>query len=142
MKSPRPKPRKLPSPKPLPPAPARAPGPVPARWAWHRRALLGLREVLLAKARELRAAGAGPLNPDVPDAGDTAESRAGRGLIEAELRTEEGLLEEVEAALGRIAAGSYGICEATGRRIPPIRLRAIPWTRFTREAAVGKEQQR
>lgn len=134
MKSPRPKPRKLRSVRPSPPA--------PARWAWHRRALLGLREVLLAKARELRAAGAGPLNPDVPDAGDTAESRAGRGLIEAELRTEEGLLEEVEAALGRIAAGSYGICEATGRRIPTVRLRAIPWTRFTREAAVGREKAR
>lgn len=121
-------------------APERAP--IPARWAWHWRTLLALREVLAAKARELRAAGAGPLNSDVADSGDVAESRAGRRLLEAELRTEDHLLEEVEAALGRLAAGTYGICEATGRRILPSRLRAIPWTRFTREAAAGSEPKR
>jgi DnaK suppressor protein len=105
------------------------------RWSWHRADLLALRERLEAEARELRAASAGPLTADVGDSADAAEGRSGRDLIIAELRTEEGLLEEVEAALARLAAGTYGICEATGRPIPPSRLRAIPWTRFGRAAA-------
>lgn len=38
-------------------------------------------------------------------------------------------LAEVEAAIDRIRAGTYGICEVTGQPIAPERLRAIPWTR-------------
>ena len=34
----------------------------------------------------------------------------------------------------RILSGAYGICERTGKRIPMQRLRAVPWTRFTKEA--------
>lgn len=33
-------------------------------------------------------------------------------------------------AAGRIAAGTYGICQACGRRIPTRRLLAVPLTRF------------
>jgi DnaK suppressor protein len=110
------------------------------RWHWHRLALAALRERLADEARELRSASAGPLNSEVGDFADAAEGRSGRELIEAELRTEEGLLEEVDAALARLAAGTYGICEATGRAILPSRLRAIPWTRFNRVAAERRER--
>jgi RNA polymerase-binding transcription factor DksA len=48
---------------------------------------------------------------------------------------EENSFAEVEAALQRIRNGTYGICEATGKPISLDRLRAIPWTRFCREAA-------
>ncbi len=109
------------------------------RWTWHRLALLHLRDRLMEEARELKSANSGPLNPEVADFAEMAAGRSGRELIEAELRTEEGLLEEVAAALGRIAAGTYGICEATGRPILPARLRAIPWTRFNRVAAAERE---
>ena len=112
------------------------------RWTWHRLALMMLRDRLGAEARELKSANAGPLNPEVGDFADMAEGRTGRELIEAELRTEEGLLEEVEAALARIAAGTYGTCEATGEPILPSRLRAIPWTRFNRVAAAERERRR
>ncbi|BBB92347.1 MAG TPA: TraR/DksA C4-type zinc finger protein [Methylomusa anaerophila] len=37
------------------------------------------------------------------------------------------LLEQVEAALDRIHAGSYGICEKCGRKIDIERLEALPW---------------
>lgn len=37
------------------------------------------------------------------------------------------LLEEVEAALGKMAAGTYGVCEKCGRLIGEERLDALPW---------------
>jgi DnaK suppressor protein len=37
-------------------------------------------------------------------------------------------LAEVDAALQRIADGTYGICANCGKPIPIERLRAIPWT--------------
>jgi RNA polymerase-binding protein DksA len=36
-------------------------------------------------------------------------------------------LDQVEAALGRLDAGTYGICQACGRPINPARLQALPW---------------
>lgn len=38
-------------------------------------------------------------------------------------------IEEIDAALGRIDAGTYGVCEYSGQSIPKERLRAIPWAR-------------
>ncbi len=36
-------------------------------------------------------------------------------------------VEEIDAALARLDAGTYGICKASGKPIPKERLRAIPW---------------
>lgn len=36
-------------------------------------------------------------------------------------------VEEIDAALARLDAGTYGICVASGKPIPKERLRAIPW---------------
>lgn len=36
---------------------------------------------------------------------------------------------EIDAALGRIKAGTYGICEKTAKPIPVERLMANPWAR-------------
>lgn len=38
---------------------------------------------------------------------------------------------EIEEALGRIEAGTYGVCETCGESIPFARLRAIPTARHT-----------
>jgi RNA polymerase-binding transcription factor DksA len=47
-----------------------------------------------------------------------------------ELRSElEAQLADVEAALGRLDAGTYGIDEDTGEPIDPARLRAVPTAR-------------
>jgi RNA polymerase-binding transcription factor DksA len=73
------------------------------------------------------------------DFGDTAEDeRENRGLI-AQLSIEEAELREIEAALGRIRDGTYGRCEATGHPISAVRLRAVPWTRLSRNAAAKGE---
>ena len=36
-------------------------------------------------------------------------------------------VDEIDAALARLEAGTYGICLASGKPIPKERLRAIPW---------------
>jgi DnaK suppressor protein len=42
---------------------------------------------------------------------------------------------EIENALARIDAGTYGLCEETEELIEPSRLKALPWTRFSVEGA-------
>lgn len=39
-------------------------------------------------------------------------------------------LDEIEAAQGRLAAGTFGICEGCAQAIPLARLRAMPTARF------------
>ena len=43
------------------------------------------------------------------------------------LRHEKHLLEQVERALERLSAGTYGLCEGCGASIPLARLEAIPY---------------
>ncbi|HEY0792784.1 MAG TPA: TraR/DksA family transcriptional regulator [Chthoniobacterales bacterium] len=60
-------------------------------------------------------------------------------LVRAGTYTE--LIEEIDAALGRIEGGTYGKCELTGKAIPADRLDAIPWTRYTAEAEEQLEKE-
>ena len=46
-------------------------------------------------------------------------------------------VEQIDAALERIKAGTYGICTASGLPIPQERLRAIPWAAERVEYKVG-----
>jgi RNA polymerase-binding protein DksA len=62
--------------------------------------------------------------------GDTATALYDRELDEG---LEEGAREtlvEIEAALQRIDAGTYGVCEGCGKPIGAERLAAIPWARL------------
>jgi RNA polymerase-binding protein DksA len=40
---------------------------------------------------------------------------------------EERLLREIDAALGRIDAGTFGVCTTCGQQVPTERLEALPW---------------
>ncbi len=53
------------------------------------------------------------------------------GLAETERRG----LREIDEALQRIEARTYGICQMTGKPIPRARLNAKPWAKYTIEAA-------
>lgn len=53
---------------------------------------------------------------------------------------EEQLLEEVEAALARIDAGTFGNCEDCGKPIDPARLNALPYV--SRCIACAKRHER
>jgi len=46
------------------------------------------------------------------------------------MSSERKMLSEIDEALGRIAEGTYGICEGNGEPIPKLRLNAIPWARY------------
>lgn len=48
--------------------------------------------------------------------------------------SEQEALSEVEAAIARIKAGTYGICELTGKPIGKDRLLVVPFTRYSAEA--------
>lgn len=108
---------------------------VDPRWRWHYRALMRLNGRLIderdARKREVTEA----LAESHKDPADTAADKSERDILFAELGMEENAIAEVEAALQRIRNGTYGVCEISGKPISPDRLRAIPWTRFSREAA-------
>lgn len=57
---------------------------------------------------------------------DNYEQEFTIGLISNEQET----LKEIDAALARIQAGTFGICEGTRKAIPKSRLKAKPWARY------------
>ena len=112
------------------------------RWRWHYHALMRLNGRMISERDARRREVTESLAESHKDPADTAADRSERDILFAELGMEENAIAEVEAALHRIRAGTYGICEATGKPISPDRLRAIPWTRFCREAAPRSQPRR
>ena len=69
---------------------------------------------------------------------DNFEQEFSLELMDSERR----LLVEIDDALNRITAGTYGICEGTGKPITKARLEAQPWARYSVEYATMIEQGR
>jgi RNA polymerase-binding transcription factor DksA len=61
---------------------------------------------------------------------DTVSDLVQRDVYGAVQDTLRPHLEEVEAALGRLASGAYGTCTNCGKPIPVERLRAAPWAEY------------
>ena len=78
---------------------------------------------------EARDSGDAEVRDTIDDA--TAQQSSAEALEEVTLESET--LEQVEDALKRVAAGTYGKCIICGRTIPPARLEAIPWTPYCLE---------
>lgn len=70
---------------------------------------------------------AGDLDRGFADSAHSTAERARLIALGKELREN---LKDVERALGRIEAGTYGTCERCGNPIAPERLEAIPWARL------------
>jgi RNA polymerase-binding protein DksA len=66
------------------------------------------------------------------------EERSARLLASLDDRTLLAV-REIDAALQRLLAGSYGHCEACRKKIPIARLRALPATRFCKDCAGQRE---
>ena len=66
---------------------------------------------------------------------DTATDTYDRELDEGLGDDAERVLGKIEAALGRIDAGTFGTCEVCGGKIPEERLEAIPYTTLCIEDA-------
>lgn len=62
--------------------------------------------------------------------GDMASATFDRELDEGLEEGAQQTLREIDAALGRLDDGTYGVCEACGKPIAPERLQAIPWARL------------
>jgi DnaK suppressor protein len=95
-----------------------------------------LREELLQHQAFLRSEietqGADPDSDDVEfvaDAGfaDRGHSSGERSQVIAVLRALRSNLLDVERAVAKMDAGTYGICERCGQRISYERLEALPW---------------
>jgi RNA polymerase-binding transcription factor DksA len=99
-----------------------------------------LRERLLRETSDLAKAASEPLESFSMDMADAATDQFDHDLVLSRLSAEHDALYEVNAALKRILDGTYGICEQTGKRIPQTRLKAIPWTRFARDAEESLEK--
>ncbi len=65
-----------------------------------------------------------------PNFADSSQVTAERGEVEALAAKLRETLEEVQEALGKLAGGSYGTCESCGQPIAPVRLEAMPATRY------------
>jgi len=80
---------------------------------------------------ELSHIGAGPEGALDYDANfaDTSQVTAERGEVELLAAELKDTLSDVEAALGRLEAGTYGTCETCGSAISEARLEAVPQAR-------------
>jgi DnaK suppressor protein len=58
------------------------------------------------------------------------------------LSQEQDALYEIEEALKRVDAGTYGVCEMSGDKIAQARLEALPFARYTVECQAQIEKQR
>jgi RNA polymerase-binding protein DksA len=97
--------------------------------------LLEERERVQNAIAHLRADHPGSLDDEIEEVNASADSHLG-GTASATVNREidytlgensEQILGEIEAALGRIEDGTYGICTACGREIGAERLEAKPW---------------
>ena len=115
---------------------------IPAKWAWHHRTLLALRERLREECDEHSSAMRASLEKGGSDSVDLTNDRLEHDALFAALAAEENELAEVDAALQRLQDGTYGVCLVTGKPIGAARLRALPWTRFSQAVAARREAAR
>jgi RNA polymerase-binding transcription factor DksA len=109
------------------------------QWKWHYQALMKLRRrVLEDTLQQINEVGA-PAELDSMQIADSATHEFDRQLANGKLIAEQDLLYETEQAIQRIHNNTYGKCELTGKPIEAARLRAIPWTRFSKEAEAAFE---
>jgi DnaK suppressor protein len=98
-----------------------------------REGLVDERAGLLAQVEDLDAEAdvnnwrEGGFDDDPADAGSASFERETAQSLSNHARK---LLQEIDDALRRIDAGTYGVCENCGQRIEPERLEALPYARL------------
>jgi DnaK suppressor protein len=90
--------------------------------------LLEQRQQLADRIRERLGDVISERMPD--DEGAVAIESYTKDLTAATLNRERQTLREVEAALARLQAGNYGVCDSCSVLIPKARLEALPWARL------------
>jgi RNA polymerase-binding transcription factor DksA len=122
-------------------APAHAPDP---KWQKYFERMLEMRDELLARRGDLGATSPMQEGTFAVNPADRGTDEYDTGAAFGQYSSDQEVLFEIDEALRRMDNGTYGICEATGKRILEERLEAVPWTRFARDAeeSVEREQQR
>ncbi len=103
--------------------------------------LTEFRNQLLARERELilemragqqrtRAESFSQIAGEAGDAGDASVADATTDTVHAERERDSDELREVQAALERLDAGTYGVCMTCGEPIDRQRLQAMPTARY------------
>ncbi len=92
------------------------------------------RETLVVQLGELGVGEGASIEYDSNFA-DSSQVTAERGEAEALAASLRETLDEVEHALGKLAAGSYGVCEGCEQGISPARLEAKPAARLCMDCA-------
>lgn len=107
--------------------------------AYFRLKLEDWREGLLRESRDtLQNLQGETLN--LPDLADRASSETDRAIELRARDRQRKLISKIDAALGRIADGSYGYCEETGEQISLRRLEARPIATLSIEAQERHER--
>jgi RNA polymerase-binding protein DksA len=116
-------------------------GSIPTRWHKPYRILTGLRNAILNRQRDRLNQAAEEVTLPQRNMGDVGTDEFDRDLALSMASSEQELIYEIDQAIDRINKGTYGVCEATGKPIPPQRLAAIPWARFSAEAESQLERE-
>jgi RNA polymerase-binding transcription factor DksA len=74
------------------------------------------------------------------DVGDASLADATTDAVNAERERDSSELREVQAALERIDAGTYGLCMKCGEPIDPQRLKALPTARYDVQHEAERER--
>lgn len=90
------------------------------------------RSDLLSKLAELGEGGGVDYDSNFAD---SSQVTAERSEVEALVASLKETLEDVERALEKLDAGTYGQCEVCGQQIAPARLEAMPAARYCIEHA-------
>jgi RNA polymerase-binding transcription factor DksA len=113
---------------------------VPRKWRESFQRLTVLRESLLRRRTDSVRDALSEQPSFSTHMADAATDTYDRDLALGMLSSEQNALYQIDEALDRIRAGTYGVCELTGKPIEAARLEAVPWTRFT--AAAEKQMER
>jgi DnaK suppressor protein len=106
-----------------------------------RRKLELKRDALIASESEIRERARGVSNFSVDEA-DIAEVAIEQQSALRQDASDSALLTEIERALRKLAAGTYGFSEESGAPLELARLEAIPWARRTAEEEDRREARR
>jgi len=96
-----------------------------------RRKLVRRRDALVAAQRESQPGQRGIASDDQIEDGDVAERMIEQDEALRMARFDQALLTDVDRALAKMDAGTYGVSEESGAPIPVERLEAVPWARRT-----------
>lgn len=113
-------------------------------------AKLKMFEKMLRERRREIIAGIADLREDTerfkaerePDEYDDASNNVDMNIQMMLNDTQKRELDQIENALLRIKSGTYGVCEVTGELIAEARLRALPYTTMSVQAAARAERGR